>query len=147
MKTIGMLLALCVFATSAFALGEDVDPFEQVKKEAADSGTPILLVFVADWSEQSGALEKDVLGAPSFKRFVRDHFIVFKVDFSRRWQNDEARWSSNKKLSDEYKIHGIPSLVVVDSSGKKVASSPGSLKGGVDAYLAWLGKALKKMGK
>ena len=146
MRTVGVLLVLCVFASAVFALGEGLDPFEQVKKEAADSGTPILLVFVADWSEQSVALEKDVLGAPSFKRFARDHFIVFKVDFSRRWREDEARWKLNKKLSDEYKIHGIPSLVVVDSSGKKVASSPGSLKGGVDAYIAWLGKVLKKLG-
>ena len=143
MRLFGFILVFIISASAVFAAE---NPFENVKKDASESGSPILLVFTADWSEQSKALVKDVLNSPDFKRFVLDRFVVFKVDFSRG-QKDKEIQKLNKDLSNKYKIHGIPSLVVADSAGKMVAVAPGTLKGDVDAYIAWLQKVLDKLGK
>ena len=146
MRMFGVFLALGIFVSAVSAADKEQNPFEVVKKDAAENHLPILLVFTADWSEQSKTLSKDVLNSPDFKRFVRDNFIVFKVDFSRG-QKDKEIQKLNKDLSNEYKIHGIPSLVVADSAGKMVASASGTLKGDVDAYIAWLKKVLDKLKK
>ena len=146
MRMFGVLLALGIFASAVSAVDKEQNPFEKVQEKAAKSGLSILLVFSANWSEQSKTLSKDVLNSPDFKRFVRDHFIIFKVDFSRGQKDEDIR-KLNNELSNKYKIHGIPSLVVADSSGKMVASAPGTLNGDANAYIAWLEKVLDKLKK
>lgn len=94
------------FATSADA----------ALKAAKDNGKPAILVFSASWCGPCQEMKKDVYPSASVKPF-HDKF---------NWAYLDIDVEANGKLFGSYKLDGVPSIMFVDSEGKKVDFQEGA---------------------
>ncbi len=118
--------ALALFAViglSTIAMAEDgwlVD-FAKAKARSAKEGKPILMEFTgSDWCPPCKALHKNVLTSAVFKKQIPENFILLKLD-NRRDKTGQApeEIAQYKKLSSEYKVRGVPTIVIADAKGKE----------------------------
>ncbi|MEE2714692.1 MAG: redoxin family protein [Verrucomicrobiota bacterium] len=118
--------ALALFAVtglSTIAMAEEgwlVD-FAKAKARAAKEGKPILMEFTgSDWCPPCKALHKNVLTSAVFKKQIPAKFVLLKLD-NRRDKTGQTpeEIAQYKKLSSEYKVRGVPTIVIADAKGKE----------------------------
>ena len=119
-------LALALFAViglSFSSVGEEgwlVD-FAKAKTQSAKEGKPILMEFTgSDWCPPCKALHKNVLTSAVFKKQMPEKFILLKLDNPRdKSKQKPAEIAQYKKLSSEYKVRGVPTVIIADAKGKE----------------------------
>jgi len=119
-------MALAVMISTLFvstALAEEgwlVD-FEKAKAQAAKEGKPILMEFTgSDWCPPCKALHKNVLTSDVFKQQMPKKFILLKLDNPRdKSKQTPEEIAQYKKLSAEYNVEGVPTIIVADAAGKE----------------------------
>ena len=118
--------ALALFAVtglSTIAMAEDgwlVD-FAKAKARSVKEGKPILMEFTgSDWCPPCKALHKNVLTSDVFKKQMPGKFILLKLD-NRRDKTGQTpeEIAQYKKLSSEYEVRGVPTIVIADAKGKE----------------------------
>jgi protein disulfide-isomerase len=65
------------------------------------------------------------------------------VDFPNKKKLSAEQQKANDALAAKYEIKGYPTLIILDSDGKKVAQM-GYVKGGPKAFIAEFEKRTKK---
>lgn len=92
------------------------------RKAAAEEKKPIIMLFTgSDWCPWCVKLEKEILSQKNFKEWAAGHAILYMADFPNgKPKIDEA---GNRKLMKEYGASGFPSIIVTDSSGKKLGKT------------------------
>ncbi len=118
-----VLTLLAVIGLSISAVAEEgwlVD-FAKAKAQSAKEGKPILMEFTgSDWCPPCKALHKNVLTSDVFKAQMPKRFILLKLDNPRdKSKQTPEEIAQYKKLSTEYKVRGVPTIVVADSKGKE----------------------------
>lgn len=118
-----VLTLLAVIGLSISAVAEEgwlVD-FAKAKAKSAKEGKPILMEFTgSDWCPPCKALHKNVLTSAVFKQQMPKKFILLKLDNPRdKSKQTPEEIAQYKKLSAEYKVMGVPTIVVADSKGKE----------------------------
>ncbi|MCR9248687.1 MAG: thioredoxin family protein, partial [bacterium] len=71
-----------------------------------------------------------------FSRWAQANAVLLEVDFPRRSPQTEAQKRQNRELARRHDVRGYPTIVLLDSNGKKLGQL-GYEKGGPDV---WLGK-------
>lgn len=89
--------------------------YEEVLKAAKDNGKPAIVVFSASWCGPCQAMKKDVYPSAAVKP-LQDKF---------NWSYLDIDVEPNGKLSDEYKVEGIPHILFIDSKGKVIDRQEG----------------------
>jgi len=118
-----VLTLFAVTGLSTIAMAEDgwlVD-FAKAKARSAKEGKPILMEFTgSDWCPPCKALHKNVLTSDVFKKQMPEKFILLKLD-NRRDKTGQTpeEIAQYKKLSSEYKVRGVPTIVIADAKGKE----------------------------
>ena len=89
----------------------------------------------SDWCGWCIAWKKEVFSQAPFKTGVKDKFVLVEVDFPK----DKSKLSAetikqNTELGQEYGIHGYPTVLLCDATGKPYAVT-GYKEGGPTAYL------------
>lgn len=115
-------------ATAARADGElwTVD-FEAAKKTASADGKDIMMEFTgSDWCPPCMAFAKEVLSKEAFQTEAPKHFVLLKLDNP----NDKSKQSKEEqeqyqKLSTEFKVEGVPTVILADASGRPYAKIVG----------------------
>ena len=95
--------------------------FPKAKALSAKEGKPILMEFTgSDWCPPCKALHKNVLTSAVFKKQIPAKFILLKLD-NRRDKTGQApeEIAQYKKLSSEYKVRGVPTIIITDAKGKE----------------------------
>jgi thioredoxin-related protein len=94
--------------------------FEKAKAESAKQGKPILMEFTgSDWCPPCIQLAKNVFSKDVFKKEMPKHYILLKLDSPRdKSKQTPEEIAQYKKLSTEYKITGVPSILLTDAEGK-----------------------------
>lgn len=153
--------ALVAVASSGFVMAADEKPqptptvtpkagealvwgtdFAAAKKAAASQKKPILALFTgSDWCPWCILLDNEVLTQEAFKKYAAEKFILFIADFPRKKQLSDAVKKQNEELSETYKIEGVPTVLVLDATGKKLAET-GYREGGAEAWVKALDRAL-----
>jgi thiol:disulfide interchange protein len=88
--------------------------------QAKQQNKLVLLDFTgSDWCPTCQLLEKEVFSTPSFKAFVAKHFIPVTIDAPVSKKLSPALTQQNDLLSNQFKIIGSPTLLVVDADGKE----------------------------
>ena len=111
--------------------------FDKVKQQAQKEDKAILMDFTgSDWCPPCKALKKNVLDKSEFKEFAEKKLVLMELDFP----NDKSKITpkiaaSNKKLSEEYKIEGYPTIIVLDKSGKELGRMVGYGGDSPSAYI------------
>tara|TARA_B100001971_G_C17726895_1_gene303978 strand:- start:99 stop:491 length:393 start_codon:yes stop_codon:yes gene_type:complete len=95
--------------------------FAKAKSESSRQGKPILMEFTgSDWCPPCKALHKNILTSDVFRQQIPKKFILLKLDNPRdkSWQTPEEI-AQYRKLSAEYKVRGVPTIIVADANGNE----------------------------
>lgn len=111
--------------------------FDTVKQQAQKENKAILMDFTgSDWCPPCKALKKNVFDKPEFEKFAAEKLVLMELDFP----NDKSKVTkevaaSNKKLSEQFKIEGYPTIIVLDKSGKELGRMVGYGGDSPSAYI------------
>jgi len=141
MKAIASLLILAAVAVMHTSARADVpegwtDNYAKAVEQAKTEHKKVLLDFTgSDWCGWCKKFDAEVFDTPKFKEYATKHLVLVKVDFPRSVaQTDEVK-DQNKKLQAKYGANGFPTLILVNTQGKKLVEQQGYLEGGPDAFI------------
>ena len=148
MKTLlTQLLAVCTVATlgtsGALAAEGWGDNYEKAAAQAKADNKLMLLDFTgSDWCPWCIKLTKEVFSQPEFKYYAAKNLVLMEVDFPQTKPQSAAVKAQNERLQNKYGIQGYPTVIVLNSAGKKVGEF-GYQPGGPKPVIATL-EQLKK---
>ncbi|MFQ3670779.1 MAG: thioredoxin family protein [Verrucomicrobiia bacterium] len=103
---------------------------------------PLLLLFTgSDWCSWCRRLQNEVLSTPVFQNFARDHLILVEIDFPRLKPMPLEQHHANLMLADRFGIIGLPSLLLLNDQGEKLAEF-GFPQGGPSSLITKIQTAL-----
>ena len=70
--------------------------------------------------------------------------MLVAIDFPRSKKLPDEIKQRNSKLAAKYGIRGFPTIVILDSTGKKELGRTGYVRGGPEAFIAGVKKILGK---
>jgi protein disulfide-isomerase len=138
-KILALVFLAALAAGVQAAEGKWLTDFEAVKQQAQKENKAILMDFTgSDWCPPCKALKKNVLDKPEFEKFAGEKLVLMELDFPNdKSKITKAIAASNKKLSEQFKITGYPTIIVLDKNGKELGREVGY---GGEAPAAYLKK-------
>ncbi len=134
---------LFLFAGFAQAEVNWLTDYDTAKTKAKSDHKFVLLDFTgSDWCGWCKRLKAEVFSKPQFQEYAAKNLVLVELDFPRTKEQSDAVKRQNMKLASEYQIEGFPTLIVLNSEGKKVGEL-GYMEGGPDAFIALLEKIRK----
>ena len=146
MRRIFLSLSLIVLASAFSTHAGDLwqTNFEAAQAQAAKEKKHVLIDFTgSDWCGWCIKLDEEVFQKPAFKAFAKENLVLVTADFPESKQLPKKLVKQNDALAAKYKIEGYPTLVILDSDGKKVGEM-GYVEGGPKPFLAQLKDILDK---
>lgn len=138
--TLGLLM--CWFALQGLAADElqwQTD-LPKAQEQAKKEGKLVLMDFTgSDWCPWCIKLHKEVFAKPDFAEYAKKNLVLVEVDFPRAKPQSEELKKANHALQEKYKIEGYPTVIVLNSDGKKVGEL-GYEAGGPKPFVAKLKK-------
>lgn len=120
-------------------MGWDDDYEKSLAKGKTESKMVLLDFTGSDWCGWCIKLDKEVFSQKAFKDYAKDNLVLVELDFPQSKSQTKKLKEQNEKLSKEYNVQGYPTIIVLDSEGKKLGQL-GYLEGGPDAFIAELNK-------
>ena len=109
-------------------------PAAQAKAKAENK--MVLINFTAlDRAKWCIRLNEEVFSQPEFDKFASNNLVLVEVDFSTN--QNAALLRANETLAQQFHVQGYPTLIVLNSQGKKTASL-GYVEGGPASFIAAL---------
>ena len=96
----------------------------------------------SDWCGWCIKLKDEVFSKPEFKEWAAANVVLLELDYPKNKPQSEELKKQNQELSKEFQIEGYPTVLFLDSKGKKVGQS-GYVEGGP---AAWIAAAEKELG-
>jgi thiol:disulfide interchange protein len=130
-------------AVSAPALppGQWTTDYEKALVAAKAENRHVLLFFTgSDWCGWCQRLDSEILSTADFREFASKRLILVKLDFPRNSPQAAGLQAQNDRLAKIHSIQGFPTMVFLNSAGKRVAEF-GYEEGGPAPFL----KKLKKL--
>lgn len=116
---------------------------EVAKKRAKDEHKEILADFTgSDWCGWCIKLKKEVFDQPEFQEYAKKHLVMLELDFPRKKELPAKEKEQNEKLSEEFKVDGFPTILLMNSRGKEI-NRTGYQEGGPAKYVEHLKELLK----
>ncbi|MCG6948290.1 MAG: thioredoxin family protein [Acidobacteria bacterium] len=84
-------------------------------ERAKDEGKPVLVNFYADWCVWCKRLESTTLSDARVASFLQDQVVPLSLDVE----------GDGRALSDQYRVDGLPTVIVLDGSGLEIGRIPG----------------------
>jgi len=114
--------------------------FDAAQAQARAEDRILLINFTgSDWCPPCIMLHRQVFSQPEFADYAAKHLVLLEVDFPHGKAQSDAQKMANGKLADRFGIDGFPTVVLLDSSEKKIGEL-GYMPGGPKAFIAALEK-------
>jgi thiol:disulfide interchange protein len=84
-------------------------------ERARSEGKPVLVNFYADWCVWCKRLESTTLRDAKVASVLRNEVVPLSLDVD----------GAGKELSQEYRVDGLPTILVLDVSGAEIGRIPG----------------------
>jgi thiol:disulfide interchange protein DsbD len=84
-------------------------------ERARNEGKPVLVNFYADWCVWCKRLESTTLRDAKVAAVLQNKVVPLSLDV-----DDEG-----KELSNEYRVDGLPTIIVLDAGGREIGRIPG----------------------
>jgi thioredoxin-related protein len=97
----------------------------------------------SDWCSWCIKLHKEVFSKDPFVDYAKENLVLEVVDFPNGKKLPKAQQSANDSLAKKYNIEGYPTIIVLNSEGKKVGQL-GYMEGGPAKFIAELNKLKAK---
>jgi len=118
-----MGLLLCWFAVQGLAAEEVAwqTDLPSAQAQAKKEGKLVVMDFTgSDWCPWCIKLHDEVFSQPEFTEYAKKNLVLVLVDFPRaKPQSDELK-KANEALQEKFKIDEFPTVIVLNSEGKKV---------------------------
>jgi protein disulfide-isomerase len=140
---VGLLTGLALLQVKAEDLKWFTDLPKAQEQAKADKKLVMLDFTGSDWCGWCIKLNKEVFSQPEFADYAKKNLVLVEVDFPRNKPQSDALKKANEELQEKYKIEGYPTIIVLDSTGKKL----GELSyepGGPKAFIRELEKLKKQ---
>jgi thioredoxin-related protein len=147
---VALLLGFCANAQAKPGWLTDL---KQAQDEAKTNKKLLLLDFTgSDWCGWCIKLEREVFSKPAFKDYASKNLVLLEVDFPRGKEQAATEKKQNVELAGRYGIEGFPTIIVLDSDGKKIGSlsydaglpeNTNEMKATPEAFIASLEKLRK----
>jgi len=143
MKTRALIPLFALLLSAASLLADRPGWSEDYEKSLTQAKTEKKLTLLdftgSDWCGWCIKLDNEVFSKPKFKSYAKDNLVLVELDFPQGKSQTKKLKEQNAKLAEQYKIEGYPTVIVLNSEGKKVGEL-GYLEGGPDAFIAQLEK-------
>lgn len=122
-------------ATAAAASGTWTTDYPTALKQAAQENKKVFLLFTgSDWCGWCKRLDKEIFSTTEFKTYAAESLILVKLDFPKSLPQSGALKAQNRKLAEKHGIQGYPTIIVLDSTGKKIGEL-GYMEGGPAGFV------------
>ena len=139
-KLTGILAMLALASTLALAKDGWSEEYDKALAQAKTDKKLVLLDFTgSDWCGWCIKLDKEVFSQAEFADYAKKNLVLVELDYPRSKEQSKEIKAQNAKLQGEYKIQGYPTIIVLNSEGKKVGEL-GYQPGGPKAFIAELEK-------
>lgn len=128
--------ALCAWIVGSLAAAGRADDgpwltnFEAAKAKAKAEKKLVFALFTgSDWCIFCKRLHSEILDKEAFLTQAPKAFVLLELDYPRTKKLPDELKSQNAKLQAQYKIHGFPTVLLLDTDGHPVAKTgyrPGS---------------------
>jgi protein disulfide-isomerase len=143
-KILTCLLAGWTVAHAAAAELEWITDLLKAQEKAKTENKMVMMDFTgSDWCGWCIKLHKEVFSTDDFAKYAKDNLVLVEVDFPQKKKQSAAQTKANKALQEKYKVEGYPTIIVLNSEGKKVGEL-GYQTGGPKPFIAQLEKSKKK---
>ena len=117
-------------------------PAAQAKAKAENK--LVMMDFTgSDWCPWCIKLNKEVFSTPTFAAYAEKNLVPVEVDFPRRKAQSAEQKKANQALQEKYSIEGYPTVIVLNSQGKKIGEL-GYGEGGPKPFIAKLEQIKKQ---
>ena len=110
-----------------------------LEKAKAEKKLVVMDFTGSDWCSWCMKLDKEVFNTPEFKTYAKDNLVLVELDFPHQKYINPQTKKQNDQLKTQYNIEGYPTVIVLDSEGKKVGEL-GYGEGGPKAFIEKLNK-------
>lgn len=118
----------------------------QAQAKAKSEHKLVMMDFTgSDWCPWCKKLNAEIFSKPEFAAYAQTNLVPVEVDFPHNKPQSEELKQANQALEKKYKIEGLPTVVVLDSQGKKLGEL-GYTEGGPKAFINELEKLKKGKG-
>lgn len=112
--------------------------FPAALNQAASDNKRVLMDFTgSDWCPWCIKLDKDVFSTPQFAGYANENLELVRLDFPNNIPQSADLKQANAELASRFNVHGYPTCILLDSSGRELGRQVGYMEGGPAAYLAW----------
>jgi len=84
-------------------------------ERARTEGKPVLVNFYADWCVWCKRLDSTTLHDAKVATMLRDRVVPVRLDVE----------GNGRRLSNEYRVDGLPTVLVLDADGREIGRIPG----------------------
>jgi thioredoxin-related protein len=137
------ILTLCAVLALVQIKAAELDWQTDLPKAQAQAKTEKKLVMLdftgSDWCGWCVKLNKEVFSKPEFAEYAKKNLVAVEVDFPNKKKLSPEQKQANAALAKKYEIKGYPTIIVLNSEGKKVGEL-GYQAGGPKAFIAELEK-------
>ncbi len=138
------ILACGALLQAAAAELEWLTDLPKAQAKAKEEKKLVLMDFTgSDWCGWCIKLHKEVFSKPEFAEYAAKNLVLVEVDFPRKKKQSPELKKANAALQEKYKIEGYPTIIVLDSDGRKIGEL-GYQPGGPKPFIEKLEKLKKK---
>jgi len=118
----------------------------KAQAKAKEEHRLVLMDFTgSDWCIWCAKLRQEVFSTPEFTAYAKTNLVPVEIDFPRQKEQTAELKKANQALQAKYAIKGYPTVIVLNSQGKKIGEM-GYEEGGPKPFVARL-EALKAKDK
>lgn len=129
------IVLFLLFSVNMFCFGEGGagikwhTNYSAAINEANVTNKPLVLFFTgSDWCTWCVRLEEEVLNTGEFAQAANDKFVFVKLDFPMQHPLDPKTTQQNKDLQRKYGVNSYPTVIVIDSNGRRLGTPTGYQK-------------------
>lgn len=127
-----------VLASPALAELSWMTDVPKALEKAKTENKLVMLDFTgSDWCGWCIKLNKEVFSTAEFAEYAEKSIVPVEIDFPKKKAQSEELKKTNRALQAKYKIEGYPTIIVLNSAGKKVGEL-GYEEGGPKNFIAKL---------
>jgi protein disulfide-isomerase len=123
-------------AGSSAAWGTDLPA---ALNQARSENKLVLMDFTgSDWCPWCIKFDQEALSTSRFADYAASKLVLVRLDFPHNLPQSEELKRANRELYDRFNVHGYPTYILTDTSGRELGRQVGYAPGGPDAFIAKL---------